>query len=212
MSKKSPEPPVESVEELSGDEEFTDNTAGDDAGQTPADDDASREGYLSPMEMLIQAQAKAEEYRNDYLRAVADMRNLRQRTDREMQNARQYAVEAFAKDLLQIADNLERALAAVPAGDDPAITAITDGVRMVATGLDNTFKRHGVTRIQALSAPFDPNLHQAVMQVEDGSVPPGTVVRELQSGYLLNNRLLRPSMVGVSLQPAEVENSSPPDS
>ncbi|GAB0056585.1 Protein GrpE [Candidatus Magnetaquicoccaceae bacterium FCR-1] len=157
-----------------------------------------QEGYISPMEMLIQAQAKAEEYRNDYLRALADMKNLRQRTEREMQQARQFAIESFAKDLLQVADNLERALGAIPASDDPVAVALTDGVRMVATGLESTLKKHGVTRIQALNTPFDPNLHQAVMQIEDPEVPPDQVVRELQTGYLLNQRLLRPSMVGIS--------------
>lgn len=167
-------------------------------GKAAADEEGGQEGYISPMELLIQAQAKAEEYRNDYLRALADMKNLRQRTEREVQQARQFAIEAFSKDLLQVADNLERALAAIPASDDPVSLALTDGVRMVATGLENTLKKHGVTRIQALNAPFDPNLHQAVMQVEDATVAPDLVVRELQSGYLLNQRLLRPAMVGIS--------------
>ncbi|MBF0126817.1 MAG: nucleotide exchange factor GrpE [Magnetococcales bacterium] len=168
------------------------------AAEESQDGQSEQEGYISPMELLIQAQSKAEEYRNDYLRAVADMRNQRQRAEREMQQARQYAIESFAKDLLQVADNLERALAAIPESSDPATIAVTDGVRMVATVLENTLKKHGVTRIVALSAPFDPNLHQAVMQVADDSVAPDTVVREMQAGYLLNNRLLRPSMVGIA--------------
>lgn len=161
-------------------------------------DDAEQEGYISPMELLIQAQAKAEEYHNDYLRALADMRNLRQRTEREIQQARQFAIEAFAKDLLQVVDNMERALLAIPDSSDSVHVAVVDGVRMVATGLENILKKHGVTRIKALHTPFDPNLHQAVMQVEDPSVAPDLVVREMQSGYLLNNRLLRPSMVGIA--------------
>ncbi|MBF0626649.1 MAG: nucleotide exchange factor GrpE [Magnetococcales bacterium] len=166
-----------------------------------------QEGYISPMELLIQAQAKAEEYRNDYLRALADMKNLRQRTQREIQQARQFAIEAFAKDLLQVADNLERALGAIPVSDDPVSVAVTDGVRMVATGLENTLKKHGVERIQAMNAPFDPNLHQAVMQVEDPTIAPDRVVRELQTGYLLNQRLLRPSMVGISTGGSKEGNS-----
>ncbi|MBF0439622.1 MAG: nucleotide exchange factor GrpE [Magnetococcales bacterium] len=170
----------------------------EDDGGPSFEEESGEEGYISPMELLIQAQAKSEEYRNDYLRALADMKNLRQRTEREVQQARQFAVEAFAKDLLQVADNLERALSAIPESSDPVSVAVTDGVRMVATGLENIFKKHGVTRIQALNAPFNPNLHQAVMQVEDDSVAPDHVVRELQTGYLLNNRLLRPSMVGIS--------------
>ncbi|MEO5346982.1 MAG: nucleotide exchange factor GrpE [Magnetococcus sp. YQC-9] len=183
----SPTTPDENAEMIEESAEAAEET---EAGQ--------KEGYISPMELLIQAQAKAEEYRNDYLRALADMKNLRQRTEREMQQARQFAIEAFAKDLLQVADNLERALGAIPASDDPVASALTDGVRMVATGLESTLKKHGVTRIEALNTPFDPNLHQAVMQIEDPEVAPDLVVRELQTGYLLNQRLLRPSMVGIS--------------
>ncbi|MBF0341618.1 MAG: nucleotide exchange factor GrpE [Magnetococcales bacterium] len=180
---------------------FTDEPFdGDEGMEEPAEEDrqGEQEGYISPMELLIQAQAKAEEHRNDYLRALADMKNLRQRTEREVQQARQFAVEAFAKDLLQVADNLERALGAIPVSEDPLSVALTDGVRMVATGLENTLKKHGVTRIQAMNTPFDPNLHQAVMQVEEPDVAPDLVVRELQTGYLLNQRLLRPSMVAIS--------------
>lgn len=172
--------------DLESDSEETEDSTGDE------------EGYISPMELLIQAQSKAEEHRNDYLRALADMKNLRQRTEREVKQARQFAIESFAKDLLSVADNLERALAAIPPSSDPVSVAVTDGVRMVATGLENTLKKHGITRIVALQTPFDPNLHQAVMQVEDGSVALDLVVQEMQSGYLLNNRLLRPAMVGIA--------------
>ncbi len=191
------------VQEGEGEESDIEDGNDDEADEDQGSD--AKDGYISPNELLIQAQAKAseakekaEEYRNEYLRAVADMRNLRQRNEREMVQARQFAIEAFAKDLLQVSDNMERALAAIPDSTDPVSIAVTDGVRMVATVLSNTLKKHGVTRIEALQTPFDPNLHQAVMQVEDPSVPENLVVQEMQSGYLLNNRLLRPSMVGIS--------------
>ncbi|MEO5350522.1 MAG: nucleotide exchange factor GrpE [Magnetococcus sp. YQC-3] len=152
---------------------------------------------------LQAAQAQAEEQRAACLRAVAEMQNARKRFEREGQQARQYAIEGFARDLLTVADNLERALAAVPKECSAELKLFQDGVAMTQNELARAFGKHGVTRIQAMLEPFDPNLHQAVMQVEDAVAAPGTVVRELQSGYLLNGRLLRPAMVGVAKEPEQ---------
>ncbi|MBF0110200.1 MAG: nucleotide exchange factor GrpE [Magnetococcales bacterium] len=139
--------------------------------------------------------------RDETLRSLADMQNLRRRTAREVQQARDFAVEGFARDLLPVADNMERALSAMPEREDPALKAMAEGIRLVQAELDRVFKHHGVTRIEAVGKPFDPNLHQAVQQVAVSaadSTPPGAVVSELQSGYLLNGRLLRASMVVVA--------------
>ncbi|MEO5339617.1 MAG: nucleotide exchange factor GrpE [Magnetococcus sp. MYC-9] len=158
----------------------------------------------SPLEAQLQAAlAQAEEQRNAHLRAVAEMQNVRKRFERESQQARQFAIEGFARDLLMVADNLERALDAVPKECSAELNMFREGVAMTQNELARAFGKHGLSRIQALNEPFDPNLHQAVLQVEDASLQPGTVVREMQTGYLLNGRLLRPSMVGVSRQPEE---------
>lgn len=164
-------------------------------GLSPADSGEQAEG-LSEELNRVKAQAEASE--NNYLRALAEMQNLRKRTSREVKQARDYAVEEFARDLLSVADNMDRAMAAVTTTEDPSIQALVDGVKMIQIGMSNVFKKHGLTRIETQNVPFDPNLHQAVLQVENQQVEPGFVVQELQSGFLLNGRLLRAAMVGVA--------------
>jgi molecular chaperone GrpE len=164
---------------------------------------------LSPEKLLVQlvdTKKQAEALRQSHLRALAEMENLRRRTQREMEQARKFAIEGFANDLLQIMDNLERALDAMEkerANTDQnggPVKALADGVVLTRNALLQTFNKHGITRIDALHQPFDPNLHQAMMQMPaPNSQPPNTVVLEMQSGYLLNDRLLRPAMVGVSV-------------
>ncbi|MBF0463272.1 MAG: nucleotide exchange factor GrpE [Magnetococcales bacterium] len=173
--------------------------AGEQAAAAKGADGPSLEAQLQA------AQALAEEQRNACLRAVAEMQNARKRFERESQQARQYAVEGFARDLLTVADNLERALAAVPKECTPELKLFQDGVAMTQNELARAFGKHGVTLIKALHEPFDPNLHQAVFQVEETDAPAGTVVRELQSGYLLSGRLLRPAMVGVAKEKEPVD-------
>ncbi|MBF0284714.1 MAG: nucleotide exchange factor GrpE [Magnetococcales bacterium] len=154
---------------------------------------------------LTAAEHRAEEHRQSMLRALADLENVRRRTARESEQNRKYALEGFAKDLLPVADNLERALQAIrQQPEEPseparkALSALVDGVEMIRAELNKAFQKHGVVRIEALNAPFDPHLHQAVMEVPSPDALPGSVVMELQAGYLLNDRLLRPAMVGVA--------------
>jgi molecular chaperone GrpE len=136
------------------------------------------------------------------IRVVADMDNLRRRTERDISDARRYAVSKFAGDILTVGDNLRRALEAVPAdlGDngDAALKALLDGVEMTARELERQLERHGVKRIEAQGARFDPHLHQAVFEVPDESVPSGTIVQVMQDGYTIGDRVLRAAMVGVS--------------
>lgn len=152
-------------------------------------------------EKLQQAEARATEQKDAWLRAMAEMENLRKRMNREIDNARKFALEGFAKDLLSVADNLERALAAVSTGDEAQMDKLTEGVRLIQSEVLRTFGKHGITRLEALNQPFDPHMHQAMMEVADGQAAPGTVVYELQAGYLLNERLLRPAMVGIAKAP-----------
>ncbi|MBF0152711.1 MAG: nucleotide exchange factor GrpE [Magnetococcales bacterium] len=158
---------------------------------------------IGPEEQIRVLEEKVEEWRLAYLRAMADMDNLRKRTAREMDSTRKYALEVFAKDLLLVADNLDRALSALEgsaAGEEvaPGVKGLLDGVTLVRTELLRTFNKHGVTRIDSLQQPFDPNQHQAMIQVTKEGVPPGTVVQEFQAGYLLSQRLLRPALVAVT--------------
>jgi len=129
---------------------------------------------------------------------VAESQNIRRRAQQDVDKERKFGIERFGRDLLSVADNLGRALSAVPADLDPAVKNVIVGVQATERELQSVLERHGVTRIAALGKPFDANLHQAMMEIEDPSVPSGTVVQEMIPGYLLAGRLLRPAMVAVS--------------
>lgn len=149
-------------------------------------------------EQLHDALATAEEHRRSYLRVMEEMQSVRRRHERDNEHNRQFAIEGFSRDLLMVADNLERALAAMPEEENAEHQAMREGVLLIQSELNRAFEKHGVTRIEALHQPFDPNLHQAVVHIEDVEADVGEVVREMQAGYLLHGRLLRPAMVGVA--------------
>jgi molecular chaperone GrpE len=135
------------------------------------------------------------------VRLAADMDNLRKRSEREVTDARKYAVARFAADMLVVGDNLRRTLEAVPAEQretDEALRSLMEGVELTERELDRLLGRHGVARIKALGEKFDPNRHQAMFEVPDPSNPPGTVVQVVQEGYEIGDRVLRAAMVGVS--------------
>lgn len=145
-------------------------------------------------------EAENAELKDRALRVLAEMENLRKRTEREVHDARAYAVTAFARDLLSVTDNLNRALAAVPPDDeDPALKALAEGVSLTGREFQGILSKHGVVRIDPQPGErFDPNLHQAMFEVPDPSRPTGEVVQVIQPGFALSGRLLRPAMVGVS--------------
>lgn len=148
------------------------------------------------------------------VRLAADMDNLRKRSEREIADARRYAVSRFAADMLTVGDNLRRALEAVPAEartGDSAVAALVEGVEMTAREMERVLERHGVTPIAAEGERFDPHRHQAVYEVPDESVPAGTVVQVAQPGYMIGERVLRAAMVGVSRggpKPAEAAGAA----
>ena len=149
-----------------------------------------------PLDGSADALAKeAAELRDKVLRTLAEMENLRKRTTREVADARVYAISGFARDVLDIADNLQRALDAVPADTkasaDPGLTALIEGVELTERSLLNALEKNGVKK-------FDPNFQQAMYEVPDPSVPAGTVVQVVQAGYMIGERVLRPALVAVS--------------
>ena len=136
------------------------------------------------------------------LRGLADMENLRRRTEKELADARAYAVTRFATDMLTVADNLSRALDCVPkeardAADGP-FKALVEGIELTERDLHSQLARHGVKKLEPLDTKFDPNFHQAIFEIPDESVPQGTVRQVMQTGYSIGERVLRPAMVGVS--------------
>lgn len=138
---------------------------------------------------------------DQYLRAVAETENVRRRLEREKEDTAKYAIAKFAKDILSVGDNFQRAIAAVPMDaieTDPALKALLDGVVLAERDYKTALERHGVRAIDPVGQPFNPHHHQAVMEQEDTGVPAGTVLQVYQVGYLLDDRCLRPAMVVVS--------------
>ena len=157
------------------------------------------EAAIEALQKLVaELQAEKAELQDKYLRAVAESQNIRRRGQQDLEKERKFGIERFARDLLSVADNLGRALSAVPADLDPATKNVIVGVQATERELLSILERHGVTRIMAVGEPFNADFHQAMMEVEDPSVPAGTVVQEMIPGYLLAGRLLRAAMVAVS--------------
>jgi len=145
---------------------------------------------------------EAAEARDRMLRTLAEMENLRKRTSREVADARVYGITGFARDVLDIADNLQRALDAVPyetrAAADPGLKALIEGVELTERSLLNALEKNGVKKFDPTGEKFDPNFQQAMYEVPDPTVPSGTVMQVVQSGYMIGDRILRPALVGVS--------------
>jgi molecular chaperone GrpE len=160
------------------------------------------------------------DYKDKLLRSLADMENLRRRTDREVADARMYGVSSLARDIAGVADNMRRALAAVGESADtiegPAKTLV-EGVELIERELLKVLEKHGVKKFDPQGVKFDPNLHQAIFEVFDANVASGSIAQVIQPGYMIGERVLRPAMVGVSKggpktappeQPADEKQSS----
>jgi molecular chaperone GrpE len=180
----------------------SDSTAGGAPAEKPVDPDAPLETDAADVARLVeQLQAEKAELHDKYLRAEAETQNVRRRAQQEVERERKYGIERFARDVLSVADNLGRALSALPADleeVDPALRNVIAGVQATERELQSVLERHGVTRIESLGKPFNADFHQAMMELHDPSVPAGTIVQELIPGYLLAGRLLRAAMVAVS--------------
>lgn len=151
--------------------------------------------------LLDQKDAELAAMKDQALRALAETENTRRRAERETQDMSKYAVSNFARDLVNVLENLQRATDAVPAElkqSQPAVANLATGVEMTLKELLGVFERYGIRRIDPMGQKFDHNLHQAVAQIESSEAEAGTVVQVLQAGYTIHDRLLRPAMVGVA--------------
>lgn len=148
-----------------------------------------------------------EQLRDEKLRLLADMENLRKRSDRDRMDSIRYGNINFARDILSLGDNLSRALDAIPkdAEKTETITNLINGLRMVQREFTSILEKHGIKKIEALNQRFDHNFHQAMIEIESEEVEEGIVIQEIQSGYNMHDRLLRPSMVGVAKKPNKDE-------
>lgn len=172
-----------------------------DAMDTAATEAASAEAptEINPLDAL---RAENGELKDRFLRLAAEMDNLRRRTERDVKDAKSYSVAGFARDMLAVADNLRRALEAIPAearaAADQGLNTLIEGVEMTERSMLSALERHGVKKIEAEGQKFDPNFHQAMFEVPNPNVPNNTVVQVVQAGFVIGERVLRPAMVGVA--------------
>ncbi|MFG1464022.1 nucleotide exchange factor GrpE [Xanthobacter sp. DSM 24535] len=147
-------------------------------------------------------EAEVANLKDKFLRAYAEAENIRRRAEKEVTDAKTYGIASFARDVLNVADDLARALGAVEAEAkekaEGAFKALLDGLELTERSLHKGLEKHGIRKVEPVGEKFDPNLHQAMFEVPDASVPNGTVVQVVQSGYVIGDRVLRPAMVGVS--------------
>ncbi len=171
----------------------------------PAETQAAAAAPADPAaDSLAALTAERDELKDKLLRTLADMENLRRRTARDVADAKAYAVTGFARDMLNVADNIGRALQSAPAEADGALKALIDGVVLTERDLIKTLERHGVKKLEPKGQKFDPNFHQAIFEAPSDA-PAGTVSEVVQSGYAIGERVLRPALVGVSKGPPRTE-------
>ena len=182
---------------MTNDEKSQDVPSQDEAASAPAD--ASVDPVAEALALLT---AERDELKDRMLRTLAEMEKLRRRTEREVADARTYAVTNFARDMLNVADNVRRALESVPADQrsaaDGAFKGLIDGIELTERDLVKNLERHGVKPVEPQGQKFDPNRHQAMFEVPNAEVPAGTVVQVVQTGYVIGDRVLRPALVGVA--------------
>jgi len=156
----------------------------------------------APPDPAAESAREAAELKDRLLRSLAEMENLRRRTDRQVDDARVYGIANFARDTLGVADNMRRALDAVTPelreSADTAVKALVEGVELTERELLKVLEKHGVKKLEPLGTKFDPNLHQAMYEVPDPSLPAGTVAQVVQAGYTIGDRVLRPALVAVT--------------
>jgi len=186
--------------------EYAEHGAGEHADAAPQAD----------YEAFMRLVKENEELSDAKLRLAAEMENLRRRTARDVQDARAYSTANFARDMLSVADNLRRALDAIPAdarkAAEPGLAALAEGVEMTERAMLTALERHGVKKIEPQGERFDPHFHQAMFEVPNPDVPANTVVQVVQTGFVIGDRVLRPAMVGVSKggpKTAEAEPGAP---
>ena len=173
-----------------------------------------KEEEVSPEDLIEKLNEEISGLKDQRLRAIAELENFRKRAEKDQSDALKYGISNFAKEIINIRDNIERAQSSISeeAKNNEAIKSVIEGIDLIAQSVVSTFEKIGIKKIESLNEKFDHNLHQAMMEIEDDDLEPGTIVQELIPGYTLHDRLLRPAMVGVSKKTKKnddiAENSS----
>jgi molecular chaperone GrpE len=154
-------------------------------------------------EELARLREELEVAKQDVLYAKAETQNVRRRMEKDVADTRAYAATGFARDILSVSDNLSRALAAIPADlrEDDKMKNLVAGLEATGREIEKVFASHGISRIASVGLPLDPNQHQAMIELPSADAEPGTVLQEMQAGYMIKDRLLRPAMVAVAKKP-----------
>jgi molecular chaperone GrpE len=171
------------------------------SGQGSSAGSGGAESGRTVHEVIAALQAEAADFKDKWLRAHAEIDNLRKRVEREKEEIAKYAITKLARDLVGVGDNLQRAIGAIPVGaaeQDPALKSFLEGVMLTERDLINALDRHGIKRLHPMNEPFNPHLHQAVMEMPRTDVPEGIVVEVFQPGFTIEDRVLRPAMVAVA--------------
>jgi molecular chaperone GrpE len=170
-----------------------------DEAENIREETAAEAPELQEHDRVAELEKQIAEVRQEVLYAQAETQNVRRRLEQEKQNAAAYAATGFARDMLSVKDNLDRALAAIPEDlrSDERMKGLVAGIEATGRELETVFQRNGILRVEALGQPLDPNRHQAMVEIVSDEEP-GTIVQEMQPGYMIKDRLLRPALVGVA--------------
>ena len=198
-------------EETILDEEKTDDIQSTEANESV--EDTNENNSESPENIIEKLNEEIQDLKDQRLRAAAELENFRKRAEKDQADALKYGVSNFAKEIINIKDNVERAQSSISEDvrSNDAVKSVVEGLDMIAQSAASTFEKIGIKKIESLNEKFDHNLHQAMMEIENDEVEPGTIVQELISGYTLHDRLLRPAMVGVSKKTQQNQQSDDSD-
>jgi molecular chaperone GrpE len=198
-------------EETILDEEKTDDAKSNETNESA--EDSNENNSDSPENIIEKLNEEIQDLKDQRLRAAAELENFRKRAEKDQADALKYGVSNFAKEIINIKDNVERAQSSISEDvrSNDAVKSIVEGLDMIAQSAVATFEKIGIKKIESLNEKFDHNLHQAMMEIENDEVEPGTIVQELISGYTLHDRLLRPAMVGVSKKTQQNQQSDDSD-
>ncbi|MFL2514945.1 MAG: nucleotide exchange factor GrpE [Alphaproteobacteria bacterium] len=168
------------------------------------------EAEISPEDLIEKLNEEITDLKDQRLRAIAELENFRKRAEKDQSDALKYGISNFAKEIINIRDNIERAQSSISdeAKNNEAIKSVIEGIDLIAQSVVSTFEKIGIKKIDSLNEKFDHNLHQAMMEIENDELDPGTIVQELIPGYTLHDRLLRPAMVGVSKKSKKNEDNT----
>lgn len=185
-------------EELENNEELDAMQQDNSEGQEATDEIENNNENQSISDELQKLQEENEKLKNEFLRAYADAENTKKRCAQEIEKNNKYAISSFAKELLGVADNLHRAIDSVSDSQHKDCENLLKGIEMTEAELKKVFAKFGIQKMDIIGTHFDPNFHQVIQEVEDKEKPAGTIIAELQTGYMINDRILREAMVVVS--------------